>query len=85
MITFLGISRIEFQDRKTGNMIKGYKIHFAEPVIRGVGQQTFSEFMSDDMFFELFGPDMNKYKDKCGSQPEVIFSRNGHIQSIKFK
>lgn len=85
MYRFLGISRIEFTNRDTGEMIRGYKVHFAESVQRGVGYEPFSCFLSDDRFLELFGQDLNSWKEPASKMAscELTFGRRKNLTGIK--
>lgn len=82
---FLGITRLDFTVRDTGEVVKGYKVHFLEPAEHGIGYQPFSCFLNDERFLELFGQDLNSWKDPASRMAscELNFGRRKNLTGIK--
>lgn len=84
MYYFLGIDRIDFVNRDTGDAIQGYNVHLAESSRHGIGYTAFKNFLRDDQFKEIFGIDLNVWKDYCLKQCFPSFGRRGRLEGIRF-
>lgn len=83
MYYFLGVQRIDFTNRETGERIQGWNVHFTEPADnRGSGVIPFRKFFTDDAFAALGGLDF--FKDRQFSEVSIQFGRNGRVMDFRF-
>ena len=84
MYYFLGIDRIDFVNRDTSEAIQGYNVHLAETAQHGISFCAFKNFLRDEQFKEIFGNDLNTWKDYCLKQCFPSFGRRGRLEGIRF-
>lgn len=85
MYYFLGIDRLDFVNKDTGEAIQGYKVHLAESAQHGIGYTGFSCFLRDDAFRDLFGSDLNAWKDYVLKQCFPVFGRRSRLEGLRFE
>lgn len=85
MYIFLGIDRIDFVNRDTGEAIQGYNVHLAEPAQHGIGYCAFKNFLRDEQFIEVFGTDLNAWKGYSMKQCFPSFGRRGNLVGVRFE
>lgn len=83
MFKFLGVQRIDFTNRETGEKIKGYSFWFAEPAdSRGVGYVPFKKFFSDEVVLSMGG--VSAFSGKSFTDVNIVFGHNGRVISFDF-
>lgn len=83
MFKFLGVQRIDFTDRSTGEVIKGWNVYFTEPADnRGSGVIPFKKFFNDESFEALGG--LAAFSGKAFSDVAIQFGRSGRVVSFDF-
>lgn len=83
MYYFLGIQRIDFTNRETGEKIKGWNIWFSEPSDgRGVGVVPFKKFYNDNAMTSLGGVD--QFNGREFQEVSIEFGRTGRVMDFDF-
>jgi len=87
MFTFLGLSRVEFVNQKTGEVITGWRLWVAEPAeAPSVGIIPVPKWLKEDDYTSLIGPlggaaGVAKY---AGKEVQLILSLKGKVKGVSF-
>lgn len=83
MYHFLGVQRIDFTNRESGERIQGWNFWFSEPADnRGTGVIPFKKFYNDDAMQSLGGVD--QFKGREFQEVAIEFGRTGRVMDFEF-
>lgn len=88
MYEFLGLVRISFTNKETGEVINGWQLWVGEPAESpSVGMRPVKKWISDENFGHLFGPlgGAPGVKDFVGHPILVNLGLRGQIMSVDFE
>ncbi len=87
MFTFLGMSRVEFPNKETGELVTGWRLWIAEPAESpSVGIIPVPKWLKDEEYQALVVPlggaaGLAKY---AGREVQLILSLKGKVKGISF-
>ena len=87
MYEFLGLVRVNFTAKDTGEVIQGWQLWVGEPAESpSVGVHPVKKWISDEKFGQLFGPlgGAPGVKDFVGQDINLVLGLRGQIMSIDF-
>lgn len=85
MVKFLGVRRVDFTNKDTGERILGYNFWFTEPAGSGsIGELPFKHFLNDTKAAEIFKSDVSNLVPYLGKPCTIVYNRFRGIDKIEF-
>ena len=78
----VGVERVDYTSKKTGNQVKGYRIHMTEERKGMYGVCASNEFVGDNAASEFFSEFAN-LEQALGFDVRILYNRYGRAEGIE--